>query len=244
MGCFGWGERWERTVDDMRDLMAPYLLDALEPDERSLFETYLEDHPELLDELETMRTAIAGLGDAAAVPPPDTLRASVLDEIAQTPQESTTTSSSRTEEVTAPWWRRWSVAAGLTAAAVVVAIVVAVSGAAPITPDDVLAAQDGRVVVANVGAARSVLLYSEELGRAVVMFDQLAAVGPDEIYELWVIDDDGPRPSGLFNPEPGETTVLLTADVPPDATVGLTIEPAGGSSQPTGEILAVWDLSA
>ncbi len=226
-------------MDDMRDLMAPYVLDALDDDERRRFEAYLEDHPELADELATMRDGIETLSDAIATEPPSSLRASVLDAIADTPQERTVSFGVRS----APAWRRW-IAAVAVAATAVVAVIVGVSiGDDQVTPSDVFAAGDVRTVTAPVADREARLDYSLELGAAVVTFEELPVVGADRTYELWVIDEAGATPAGLFRPDPGTTQVLLDEPVAAGVTIGLTIEPAGGSDQPTGEILATWSVS-
>ena len=50
-------------------------------------------------------------------------------------------------------------------------------------------------------------------------------------YEIWVIPKDGkPLPSGLFA---RAGTVTVTHDVPPGATVAVTLERAQGAQAPT-----------
>ena len=226
-------------MDDMRDLMAPYVLNALDEDERRRFETYLADHPELVDELERMRAGVEALEHEAAVVPPTSLRASVMDAIATTPQERSEPAVRRS----AASWRRW-LAAGAVATAAVVAVIVGVSvGGDSLSAADVFAAADVRTVTAPVASRDARLDYSLELGAAVVTFEELPEVPPDRTYELWVIDDSGPTPAGLFRPESGPTQVLLDRPVVPGVTIGLTVEPAGGSDAPTGEILATWSVS-
>lgn len=227
-------------MDDMRDLMAPYLLDALDEHERRRFEAHLDDHPELADELATMRAGVEAMaGDAATTPPPS-LRASVLGAIAGTPQE---TKERVTPARRVSAWRRW-IAAGAVATAAVIAVVVgAMVGGGAITAEDVFAAGDLRTVTADVGATPARLDYSLDLAAAVVTFDGLPRVDATQTYELWVIDDEGATPAGLFRPESDVTRYLLDQPVAPGVTIGLTIEPSGGSQQPTGEILATWSVS-
>jgi anti-sigma-K factor RskA len=52
-------------------------------------------------------------------------------------------------------------------------------------------------------------------------------------YEAWVIPaNHSPRPAGLF-PGGASTSVRLRGTVPKNAVVAVTVEPAGGSQQPT-----------
>jgi anti-sigma-K factor RskA len=52
-------------------------------------------------------------------------------------------------------------------------------------------------------------------------------------YQIWVIEDDVPKPSGLF--EPSEDSVAAVVEHPLDEAdvVAVTVEPEGGSPQPT-----------
>ena len=64
-----------------------------------------------------------------------------------------------------------------------------------------------------------------------------------ETYQLWLIGDEGPKSAGVFQPDSdGGALVLLDGDVRPGLVLGLTIEPAGGSIAPTGEILVAQEV--
>jgi anti-sigma-K factor RskA len=52
-----------------------------------------------------------------------------------------------------------------------------------------------------------------------------------------VIEDGHARPSGLFPGAPGRSVVPLKERVPDGAVVAVTLEPAGGTSQPSGKPL-------
>ena len=61
-------------------------------------------------------------------------------------------------------------------------------------------------------------------------------------YEVWMITSGGKKmPAGLFNTDVKTQSALVTPAVPPNkhemAEIAVTIEPAGGSPQPTGAIL-------
>jgi hypothetical protein len=78
-------------------------------------------------------------------------------------------------------------------------------------------------------------------GRLVVSGEEAAIVAcvgeapADKTYEAWVIRDRVPRPAGLFRGGCG--TVELTRPVEAGDTVAVTIEAAGGTDVPEGEIL-------
>ncbi|TDS87492.1 anti-sigma factor [Nesterenkonia aurantiaca] len=62
----------------------------------------------------------------------------------------------------------------------------------------------------------------------------------DQTMQLWLIDEEGPRSAGLMT---GASTELLT-DLPmtQDMTFGVTVEPAGGSEEPTSDPVVLADL--
>lgn len=75
----------------------------------------------------------------------------------------------------------------------------------------------------------------------------LQPLSPEQTYELWLIPQEGnPVPAGLVQvDEAGAAIATLEVADPPQgfAAVGLSIEPAGGSPQPTGPIVLLGSLS-
>ena len=54
------------------------------------------------------------------------------------------------------------------------------------------------------------------------------------MYELWYIGESGARPAGTFSvSESGATWRVLDGDMVAGDMVGVTVEPRGGSEQPT-----------
>jgi hypothetical protein len=76
---------------------------------------------------------------------------------------------------------------------------------------------------------------------SLLVLQGLPSLPQRQVYELWLIPSDGePIPAGLIRvEESGSTTVNVDmADKPQDfAAVGISIEPAAGSPQPTGPIV-------
>jgi hypothetical protein len=107
----------------------------------------------------------------------------------------------------------------------------------------VLNAPDAQIVRGDVtGGGTGSIVVSRELGKAVVATTGLAPVADDSTYQLWAIGDSGPKPSDLLDPNAqGEAGAVV--DWPDDATaVGLTVEPAGGSQEPTTDPVLVLDV--
>ena len=103
----------------------------------------------------------------------------------------------------------------------------------------VLTAPDVEIVPldAPTGVSAS-FAFSPELGRGVFVVSGLAPVDRSEVYELWTISGDRATPAGTFRPDAqGGTLQLVLGDLREVDALGVTIEPAGGSPQPTGDIL-------
>ena len=72
---------------DFAELSAGYALDALSPEERSVFESTLAEHPEWSGHIEVDAAAASALAETVVeVAPPLTLRSALLSRIAATPQ--------------------------------------------------------------------------------------------------------------------------------------------------------------
>jgi anti-sigma-K factor RskA len=52
---------------------------------------------------------------------------------------------------------------------------------------------------------------------------------------MWVISVGTPRSAGLYTPDDGEPFELMKGALKPDQAVAVTVEPAGGSKQPTSD---------
>jgi anti-sigma-K factor RskA len=108
----------------------------------------------------------------------------------------------------------------------------------------VLSAPDARTTTGRTTDGGTVTLVSApSRQRAVVASSGLPALPSGKTYELWMMGPAGARPAGLLRPDATGHTPLRIADVPPRAQqVGLTVEPAGGSAQPTTTPIVVLAL--
>ena len=85
------------------------------------------------------------------------------------------------------------------------------------------------------------LMYSRDREAMVVQAAGLPTLPADETYQLWMIDESGPASAGLLG-DPA-TPVMHEGSLPEGVALGLTIEPAGGSEQPTMAPIASGVLS-
>lgn len=217
-------------MDDIHDLTALYIVDALDDIERGRYEGHLAGCADCRAELEELDRGFGVYVAASSEQVPESVKAVVMAGIEQR----------------LPARRRFAgLAAGLTAAAAALSVVVAVAiGGEPDLVEQIYAADD--VVVIEVDGspfANTQVVYSREVGRVIFVSDQLPDPGDDRTYQLWLIGDAGPRSAGTFLPENGAATVVLDGTAEPGLVVGLTIEPSGGSTQPTGEVLVAQPLA-
>lgn len=85
-------------------------------------------------------------------------------------------------------------------------------------------------------------------GEGAIVLAGLDSPGPGRTYELWVIRGSrAPEPAGLIAVEPGRPTAARVQNVerPSEVTAfAVSIEPAGGSSAPTGPIVMVGPVAS
>jgi anti-sigma-K factor RskA len=78
--------------------------------------------------------------------------------------------------------------------------------------------------------------------RGTLVAHGLAPLPATQTYQLWLVIDGQPTPFGVFQAQPGQSTVLTVA-VPPSARgfaiVDVSVEPAGGSQQITKETIVL-----
>lgn len=111
--------------------------------------------------------------------------------------------------------------------------------------EQLLAAPDVQTVSQQQDGVQGRLVVSGERGEAVFIASGLEPAPHEHTYELWVIGDDGAVPAGLFDVDNGETvTQIVEGDFARAAALGVTVEPAGGSPQPTTDPVMVMELSS
>jgi anti-sigma factor RsiW len=88
--------------DDLHSQSDLYVVGALDPEELREYEAHLADCSECHQEVAAMRELAAELSELAAAEPPTELRASVLAQIARTPQDSVSAREEVSEPVPTP----------------------------------------------------------------------------------------------------------------------------------------------
>lgn len=227
---------------DLHQLIAPYALDALEADDRSRFEAHLALCEQCRVELVGFLSTAARLGEAEAVTPPAELRERLLTMAESTAQEHPV--------VTALSQRRGirRVAPRLALAAAVAAAVVGIGGfvAEHERADDlradrshltaVMSAPDATTTKGAVAGGGEVrVIASSTHDAAVVVGAALSSLDPDQTYQVWRMRDGEPTSVGLLGRGPG---MLYVEGIKGADAFAVTVEPSGGSPQPTTEPIA------
>jgi anti-sigma-K factor RskA len=229
---------------DLHTLTGAYAVDALDDEERREFEEHLLGCDACADEVRGLRAAAAVLGVAATAGVPQSFHDSVMAQVRATRQLPPVggVDADAEQEVgrVLPLLRRArTTSRALLAVAAALVVLAGSLGAVAlqqhreVTRAQQVAAAVSAVIAAPAarqiegdGAAR--VIVSPSLGKAVFVPQRLPQVDADHTLQLWVIDG-GARSVGLVH----GSTALLATDVRPGATLGVTVEPAGGSPQPT-----------
>ncbi|MEO7147741.1 MAG: anti-sigma factor [Terrimesophilobacter sp.] len=84
--------------------------------------------------------------------------------------------------------------------------------------------------------ATATLIWSLDQQRSALLVSDLPKLPDGKTYQLWYIDSAGPRSAGTFDASATSTTWrVLDGEMRGGDTVGVTVEPAGGSTAPTTE---------
>ncbi|UKJ62524.1 anti-sigma factor [Cellulosimicrobium cellulans] len=227
---------------DVRDLLPAYALDAVDDVERRAVERLLAADPDARRELDEYRDVVAAFAVESA--PPPGLRDAVLARVAASAGEGTgngvvvdLAAARRARR------RRWT---GLAAAvAAVVAVAVPTTVAVRATQEQsrleaqadaierMLADPDATILHGDVagGGQASVLAAGDDM---FFRASDLPDAGDDRDYQLWVVEPDGAVVSaGVLDVQDGSTSRLVQGE--PGVGMAVTVEPAGGSEQPTAD---------
>ncbi|MEU0938748.1 anti-sigma factor [Embleya sp. NPDC005971] len=245
------------TPADLHTMTGAYAVHALDEDERREFERHLTVCPACAQEVREFRETAARLASAVAETPSAQLRRRVLDGIVtvrQLPPElparqpAVGAGPGRTRRVTV-----FVLAACLAAIGVLGGVAIdqyrdarraehtvgaqreraAVIEAVITAPDAVQASAP----VTGGGTARVVV--SRALDRTVLLTSGLPTLPNARVYQGWYVDHGRMRSIGTFRPG----TALLAAAVDRASGVGVTVEPAGGSAQPSGDPIVLLEFA-
>ncbi|MEU0433911.1 anti-sigma factor [Streptomyces sp. NPDC006290] len=244
------------TPVDLHTLTGAYALHALADDERERFERHAADCADCAQEVRELTAAAARLGLAVTASPGPALKAQVMRRITTVRQESPRTvprTAPRATGIRRLRPARWALAAALAAAASLGGAAVWQHERAQDAQEQarqaerrtdevaaVLAAPDATSRTATLaGGASGTVVVSKSRDQAVFIAARMAKPPSGKVYQLWFDDAGTMRSAGLM--DPGRTTeaVLMEGSVDGASGMGITVEPVGGSAEPTSDPLAL-----
>jgi anti-sigma-K factor RskA len=215
------------TEGHLDDLLAPYALDAVDDAERARVEEHLETCVHCRRELADLRETVVGLSDGHELAPPPRVRERLLEQVAA---EADVVRPLRRRR--GPQWVWGVAAAGLVA--VGAWGVWQVFDEELTAVDQVVQAQDAVRHEAELDGVPVVVVTSAEQDRAVLEAADLPDLPAGQVYQAWFVREDGVIDSAGVVSDPA-SDAALEGDPEGSSAVALSVEPEGGSEQPTSE---------
>lgn len=252
---------------DLHILTGGYALNAVDGAERDRFEHHLRRCRPCGNEVRGLAETATTLAMAVAMPPPARLKQRVLNAVAVTRQVPPVVDHrgrhgrlrhGRLQHGAArssSWIPRLATAvAAVSLAAALTLGILQISTQHNLDSARaqnqaiaaVIAAPDARIVTqaTTAGGTGSVVVSRAE-AKIVFTSAGLPALPASEVYELWLIGPPRVRPAGLLpGPSAGKTAPVLASGLAAGDKVGLTVEPAGGTSMPTTTPILLMTLPA
>jgi anti-sigma-K factor RskA len=214
----------EMNNERFEDLKDAYVLGALPEEERLSFEAYLAAHPERQAEVDELG-AVAGLlafSPQEQEPSPE-LRSRVM-EVVEAEAEPRRIGGRSTFAKVGDYLGVRSLALGA-AALLVIGLLSWIE-------------LEGSWV--EQGATAEVASMQEN--EIILVARNMPSVPEDRTCQIWVIKGDVPKPSGLFQPDGNGTATPITNSIRKADVIAVTVEPAGGSEQPTSDPVLLAEL--
>ncbi|MEU8413926.1 anti-sigma factor [Amycolatopsis japonica] len=228
---------------ELHTLTGAYALDAVPAEEAAAFERHLRGCPACGQEVRELRETAARLGRGLATAPPPRLREATLTRVAHTRQWPP--SLARRGGVVKTRVALWGAAAAAVGALVFGLVTTTTDPAQQqlASVNAVLTAPDAATVK---GAERgtTTVVTSRSQGKIVVLAGELPPLAAGKAYQVWLIGAGGVHSAGLLAPDGPHRTQPVLAELPGGIDrVGITAEPAGGSSAPTVPAVVMVNLS-
>ena len=239
-------------MDDkgFEDLKDAYVLGALPDDERAAVEAYLALHPERQSEVDDLM-GVAGL--LALAPqehePPEGLRRRLMEVV-----EGEAVPPEPAQWESSPWLGWLGDLRNVALGAAALLLVGLLSW-------NVLLREDVRDLRGQVEQARAANQTQEieldgawaqqgaraevmtlEGDRAVLVVEDMPTMPEDRTGQVWIIEGDKPEPSGLLAPGRDTAAAAITTPLEGADAIAVTVEPAGGSDEPTSDPVLVQEL--
>ncbi|MDQ5828003.1 MAG: anti-sigma factor [Chloroflexota bacterium] len=234
------------TMDRRRfeELKDAYVLGAIAEEERRQFEEYVAVHPERQAEVEELG-AVAGLlalSPQEQEPSPE-LRSRIMDAVGA---EAVHPNPSHRSWLA--WLRELLSVRSLAPGAAALLVIGLFSWSMLLRGEvqdlqgrvQTLQSQPQGPQMVTLGGAGTdqrarAELVTLEGDRAVLVVENMPPVPEGKTYQIWVIEDEVPKPSGLFKPRQDSVAAVVEHPLGGGDVIAVTVEPEGGSPKPTSE---------
>jgi len=254
----------------IEELLPFYALDALSDEERELVESYLTEHPEVREQIGDLQSAAEALPySVKPVEPERRMKAALM---ARVSVDQRTSKQSQTSLPSERRWANFFPAFSFAIATVAVVWVVILNIQLSELRHEVSSLDDSLIAQSNsleqinaklpqtpVSAAMTIslkgtkvqpqaqgqLIADPKSESAVLVITGLGQLEAGKTYQVWLIDASGPKSAGLLSVNAnGQGVIIVTSvsEIGSFKSLGISVEPAGGSSKPTGDIVVLSDL--
>ena len=240
---------------DVHTLSGAYALDALSPEEAEEFRRHLAGCHACHEEVRELQAAAARMGAGQAAVPPPELKDRILAAADRTPQippsredraprslsdtgsDASSGSNARARKAAARRWQSWAGAA----AAAVIMVGGGVIGVSAILDQDDPGLSEAAAQVFEAGDARTATVKTANGGRLTVGVSpsrnemavdtrDLPELESGRVYQLWAVRGEEAVSAAVVS----DREVGAAMEMPAEETqVAVTVEPRGGSEQPT-----------
>jgi len=250
------------THPEAIELAGLYVLDALDPAERAQVDAHLASCAEPHDEFAEVGAVVPGLATLAdPVGAPASLKNKVMADFragAGVPAWKLAPAASGSAAPLRSTKRSWL---GWAAAAMAVLLIAVTAGWAYVAQSnaaldeqraqmiaraiDVMAAPGSSVATfqgsATAAGASGFAAFGADGAGYIVLVDMPVAPA-GTTYQAWYIADGVPASAGLLSVDRAGYAVMVLSGRPGTQVIALTVEPAGGSEQPTSDPVAAGEL--
>ncbi len=224
---------------DLLSLATPYALHALtDADIADIDERLRDTHPDVVkaftSEVRATRETMAATAVATAVDPPPHLRDQLLRQVTQ--------ASVRSIQPRGRWPRAvFAAAAAVTIGLGALGVGLALRpGQTPSTAEQVFAAPDVRTITGEIpGGGIATVVFSRDQDSGFLVMNNVPPPQPGTVYQMWLVDSEGAHSAGTMDAGAvAPSTTAVIPDLGSSRALAFTVEPPGGSAQPTSPVFA------
>ncbi len=234
--------------NELLELAVPYALHALPDAERDAVEDRLAAAglpvaDAFYDEVRAVRETMAVVAAADAVEPSTDLRERLLGAVGD--DNVRALGSSRRAGGRRTAWLSAAAALVVGLGALGAGLSLRPPAQQPSTAQQVFAAADVHTVSGAIPAGgTATVVFSRDRNAGVLVMNDVPPPSPGTVYQMWLVGDDGATSAGTMDAQavaPSTTAVL--SDLHNSRKLAFTVEPASGSTKPTGALIAELPLS-